>query len=75
MLIHYVGMNMYIMKISLKLRRCLIRLLIWMSGIIVLGGGKEILLINKKNMIELPSHSRELFKSILKIQFCTHLWV
>lgn len=73
-LILYVDMNMYIMKISLKLKKCSSKLSILMSGIIVLGGDKEILPTSNKSMIELVSSLRELLKLIIKILYFIHSW-
>lgn len=67
-------MNMYIMKISLKLKKCSNKLSILMSDIIVLGGDKEILLINNKSMIGLVSSLSEPLKLIIKILYFIHLW-
>lgn len=69
-----VDMNMYIMKISLKLKKCSNKLSILMSDIIVLGGDKEILLINNKSMIGLVSSLSEPLKLIIKILYFIHLW-
>lgn len=75
MLIRFVDMNMYTMKIFLKLKRCLNKLLILTLDITVLGGDKETLHLSNKNMIELVNSLREPLILILRIQFCTHLWV
>lgn len=70
----YVDMNMYTMKISLKLKKCSSKLSILMSDIIVLGGDKEILLTSNKSMIELVSSLSEPLKLIIKILYFIHLW-